>query len=52
MIAVICKRVERDTASGGSEIGGGVRMRPRKGAKVKANKEGTKAGNFIEIGSV
>jgi hypothetical protein len=28
MIAVICKRVERDTASGGSELGGSVRMRP------------------------
>jgi hypothetical protein len=33
MIAVICKRVERDTASGGSEIGGSGRMRP---AKTKA----------------
>jgi hypothetical protein len=29
MIAVICKRVERDTASGGSELGDSVRRRPR-----------------------
>jgi hypothetical protein len=28
MIAVICKRVESDTASGGSAIGRSVRMRP------------------------
>jgi hypothetical protein len=28
MIAVICKLVERDTASGGSEFGGSGRMRP------------------------
>jgi hypothetical protein len=30
MIAVICKRVERDTASGGSELGDSVRRRPSK----------------------
>ena len=33
MIAVIFKRVERDTASGVSEIGVSVRMRPLPGVK-------------------
>ncbi len=37
MIAVICKRVERDTASGGSEIGGSGRMRPTHGDLTRKN---------------